>query len=340
METVAGENLGIAHFAPHHVGHGKAEVIARDLEERRPSLSLSALNADVSMIGPAAIDTFDLVSAAVDNDKAAYTISRIVALSKRQPAIVFANCDPVTGSAQVRIVNFRVNRACIGCSRSQSRWSAPLSTPHSCTRGARRATAEAAQFAAALQISIIGDLLRSEGRQWERAGESILIDPHSGRLLLSHMTFNENCPATYHFSGPEPDNTLSVGGSIYDVRLGQLLEAIANRLGERGFIDLGERWCCRQFLCAACGKEDHTFRLIDAVPHCPCGHRMNAVGGSRRIDVALRHTAAAEASLSDCGFAEGDVLPAVSSEGFCYVSLDLSSDWVQKLNARMHHASA
>jgi molybdopterin/thiamine biosynthesis adenylyltransferase len=337
-DTVGVENLGIADFTRSDVGLQKVDAVARRLAGCRPSLRVSAVATDVSILGPGVIEAFDMVSVAVDNDKAAYTVSRIVALSAKQPCIVFANCDSTSGAAQVRVVNFPHNKACIGCSRSQNRWSAPLSTPHSCARGSRRAAPEAAQFAAALQVSTVRCLLDSVDRQKERAGESLLIDPSSGKLVRSRMTYNESCPAMYHAAGPSTEPTFTAGGSRFDLELSDLLEIVAGRLGAHAFIDLGERWWCTEFQCASCNADLHMPRLIDSAPHCSCGGRMTPKHGSRRIDAGMRQSSDAHIRLSECGFAEGDVIPVASPEGCAYIRLDLSPAWRTMLYKEGAHA--
>lgn len=331
-DIVEEANIGIANYSRDDIGSRKVDALAARIRHERPSMRTTCLDGGVSRIGPGMIDTVDLVTAALDNDMAAFSLSRIVALSAKQPTVIFANCDPATGAAQVRVINFRANKACIGCNRSRSRWDTPLASPHSCSRGTSRASAEAAQFSAALQVSTTGDLLRFPDRHHERAGESLVINPASGHTARARMTFNTQCPALYHVCTPNKENTVHVAGSHLTLSLNDMLGAVTENLGQAAVLDLGERWWCAHFTCTTCRKSTRAFRLLDSAPRCSCGATMVPLGGSRRLAMSHRARHYADVILADAGFADGDVIPAVSPHGLRFFALDISEQWNDALS--------
>jgi molybdopterin/thiamine biosynthesis adenylyltransferase len=330
-DIVTRGNVDIASFSESEVGACKVSALAHRIRRERPALHVTCLNFPVSRISPAMIDAFDIVSVAVDNDIAAYTVSRIVAQSRTQPCILFANCDASSGAGQVRIVNYRANRACVGCNRAHLRWEAPAASPHSCTNGATRATRGAAQFAAALQVSTMTDLLSAADRQQERAGESLIINPCTGHVARARMTFNNKCPAVYHVCLPDSQNMVHLDALHSTLTLRQLLDEVAGRLGQTAIIDLGERWWSAYFSCSSCRKTLRVFRLVDAPPRCACGVTMTPLDGARRLTMVHRNKRYADVTLSDAGFADGDMIAAVSPYGFRFFLLELSSAWANEL---------
>jgi hypothetical protein len=333
-DIVTQGSINVASYSPVEIGKRKVDALAHRIQRERPSLKVTCLDMPVSRVSPAMIDTFDIVSAAVDNDMAAYTLSRIVALSKTQPSMIFANCDPQSGAGQIRIINYRSNRACIGCNRTHLRWEAPAASPHSCTNGARRATPEAAQFAAALEISALSDLLSAPDRQAERAGESLIINPRSGHVTRARMTFNNQCPAVYHVCLPDPQNVVYLNALHSALSLRQLLDEVAGLLGQTAVVDLGERWWSAYFSCPSCRKTLRAFRLVDAPPVCSCGNLMTPLDGARRLTMLHRNKRYADVMLSDAGFADGDMIAAVSPYGFRFFALDLSPQWTAEQRSR------
>ncbi len=330
MDLVGYENVGIADFTPEEVGQRKVPVLANRIRTKRPELHVAEIDGDVSMISPAMIDSFDLISAAVDNDRAAFTICRIVAQSEKKPCVVFANCDPRSGSAQIRILNYNRNKACLGCARSHDRWDSPVSTPHSCARGGSRASGEAARFASALQVSVVSDLLQNDLRRDERAGENLIFNP-AGTVLKSRLTFSEDCPAFYHVYVRRFDNTIHMEHSVKDMTVRTLLELTADQLGDDAFIELGERRCSDRFFCPACSTsrvfdrtESSMLRLTDSKPLCACGSLMIPVGDFRRLKVSLRDSTITNVSLGQCGFPEGDLFLAVAQGRCRYFATQIS----------------
>jgi molybdopterin/thiamine biosynthesis adenylyltransferase len=330
MDVVGPENLGIADFFPEDVGQRKVSVLANRLRAGRPSMHVAEIDGDVSRVSPEMIDSFDLISAAVDNDRAAFTICRIVAQSEKKPCVVFANCDPRSGSAQIRILNYNRNKACLGCARSHDRWDSPVSTPHSCARGGSRASGEAARFASALQVSVVSDLLQNDLRRNERAGENLILNP-AGAVLKSRLTFSEDCPAFYHVYVRRVDNTIHLEDSVKNMTVRTLLEITADQLGNDAFIELGERRCSDRFFCPACSTsrvfdrtESSLLRLTDSNPLCSCGSLMIPVGDFRRLKASLRDSAITNVSLAQCGFPEGDLFLAATKNRYRYFATQIS----------------
>jgi molybdopterin/thiamine biosynthesis adenylyltransferase len=324
MDVVAKENIGIADFLPSEVGQKKVSVLARKIRQKHPLLRITEIDGEVSAISPTLVDSFDVVSAAVDNDKAAYSVCRIVAQSVKKPSVVFANCDSRTGSAQIRTINFNANQACLGCNRTRERWETPLSDSHGCAQGAMRATGEAAQLAAALQVNVLADILNNRNRAEERAGESLIVDPTSGVALKTRLVWNPDCPAFYHYYERTLDHTTSTTKTVRQITLKETLDTIAEVLGVDAFVELGERRCSDGFFCPSCDKEVEVLRLCSSPPRCSCGTLLRPTGEFRRIRVALRESDISNVTLGELGFPEGDVLLAVGKKGYLYFSTEIS----------------
>ena len=324
-DYVAAGNVGIANVSSRDVGRRKVAVVSDHLRTHRPDMLVTELDADVSRISPGIVDSFDLVSAATDNDAAAYTICRIVSQSEKKPCIVFANCDPRSGAGQVRVLNFRASHACIGCARPRGRWEAPVSAPHSCTRGGPRASGEAARFASALQVNVIADLLRAPHRQEERAGESLIVNPTAGVALKARLSFSTTCPAFYHTFERRPDNTIQLGRSIHEILLQELFGIIAEMLGPDAFIELGDRRWSDHFFCAGCLTERAMLRLADEAPICQCGTGLTPIGAYHRILAGERRSDAAALTLSEFGLPEGDVVLGVGHGRYLYFATEISA---------------
>lgn len=331
FDQVSQENVGIADFTAEDVGRQKVNVLADRLRRRVPGLHVATLDADIALMSPGVVDSFDLITAAVDNDRAAYTICRLVALSARKPPVVFANCDPQTSAAQIRIFNFGVNAACLGCARPAARWQSPVASPYSCSHGGTRASTHAARFASALQLCVIADLLSDSRRAVERAGENLIVNPSAGVAVKSRFTVNEECPALYHVYARTFDNTIPLEWSVKETKLGQLLDIIRGQLGDDAFIELGERRCSDRFFCSRCRKEVSMLRFIDSPRLCDCGIPLTPVGETRRLGVSLRDTTLTNITLAQCGFPEGDVILAVNPDRYRYFSAPISEPCKREL---------
>lgn len=324
MDVVGKENIGIADFMPADVGEKKVSVLATRIRQKYPLLRVTTFDCDVSMMGPAILDYFDTVSAAVDNDRAAYTICRIAAQSLTKPPVVFSNCDPRTGSGQVRIVNFRVNDACLGCNRTEERWEAPLSNSHGCARGAARASGHAAQLAAALQVNVLADIMNNPVHARERAGENLIVNPTAGVASKSRLTFNPDCPAFYHYYARTTDRTVAMARTVDQITLKEMLDTITHELGPHAFIELGERQCSDTFFCLGCRREVTMLRLCIPPPVCSCGMSLKPTNEFRRIKAALPLSVVSNVTLGQLGLPDGDVVLGIANESYLYFATEMS----------------